>query len=208
MSYFDPFPSKLVGLPFYLIGAFPTGMLIAKFYGIDIQKSGSGNVGATNVARVIGKNAGILTLVGDVTKGILGTLLARVLIGSGAEAAVSLLGFVVVAGHCFSIPNRPGSTLFKGGKGVATSLGVILVLAPLVALASLVIFGIVLKISKLVSLASIGAAIAASVVYLFLNKSDDAFPALVAIALLIVFRHRGNLQRIIEGQEPKLGSKL
>lgn len=194
--------SILAFLPFYALGAFPTGILIAKTYGIDIASTGSGNVGATNVARTIGRTAGILTLAGDILKGILAVVIAKLLFSHGEDASIA--GLFAVCGHCFSIPGK-----FKGGKGVATALGVILALSPLVALICIVLFAGVFAVSRIVSISSVIATLSAPLCIFFLYPEKMwGFPV-AAIALLIVYRHRENLTRLIEGREPtfSLGSK-
>jgi glycerol-3-phosphate acyltransferase PlsY len=187
-------------IPFYLLGAFPTGVLVAKLHGVDITSKGSGNVGATNVSRVIGKKAGLLTLAGDLCKGSLAVLIGYAISPYGwfpAGAAVA-----VVCGHCFSVP-----PYLKGGKGVATALGAIIVLFPLSALVALATFGGVFAFSKIVSLASISAALVAPIFSLITNQPDMTSAALACMAGIIVYRHRENIQRLIEGREPRFSTK-
>jgi len=186
-------------IPFYLLGAFPTGYLLSKLHGINIASQGSGNVGATNVARVLGKRAGILTLLGDVCKGALGVALAGVIVGESWFAGAA--GFAVVLGHCFSIP-----PFLKGGKGVATALGVISVLYPTSAPVALIVFGAFFGVWKIVSLASIAATLVVPVWALITNADDAVSFSLMIIAALIVMRHEQNLRRLIEGQEPRFTS--
>ena len=187
-------------VPFYLLGAFPTGHLVAKVYGIDIASKGSGNVGATNVARVVGKRAGILTLLGDALKGALGVLIAGIVVGDAwfpGAAAVA-----VVAGHCFSVP-----PYLKGGKGVATALGVITVLYPSSSIVALITFGAFFAMWKIVSLASIAATLVVPMWALVTNAPDAVSVSLIATAALIVMRHEQNIKRLIEGREPKFESR-
>ena len=182
-------------LPFYLLGAFPTGVLISKIYGVDISSQGSGNVGATNVARVVGKRAGILTLLIDACKGGLGVALASWIVGE--PWFVGGASFAVVLGHCFSIP-----TIFKGGKGVATALGVITVLLPSSSIVALVVFGAFFGMFRIVSLAAIAATLMVPMWALVINASDAVCFSLMLIAGLIVMRHEQNIRRLIEGREP------
>jgi glycerol-3-phosphate acyltransferase PlsY len=183
-------------VPFYLLGAFPTGHLIAKVYGVDITSRGSGNVGATNVARVVGKRAGIFTLLGDMCKGALGVFIAGLIMGDvwfpGAAAVA------VVSGHCFSVP-----PYLKGGKGVATALGVISVLYPSSSMVALVTFGGFFAIWRIVSLASIAATLVVPMWALVTDAPDAVSVALIVIATLIVMRHEQNIKRLIEGREPR-----
>lgn len=187
-------------IPFYLLGAFPTGMLVARLYGVDITSQGSGNVGATNVSRIIGKKAGMLTLVGDLCKGLLAVLIGHSMAPFGWFASGAAVA--VVCGHCFSIPRY-----LKGGKGVATGLGAILALCPLAAFASLFTFAVFFSLSRFVSLASLAAALVATIVSLVTNQPDAVSAAMACMSAVIVYRHRENIQRLIEGREPKFSAK-
>jgi glycerol-3-phosphate acyltransferase PlsY len=187
-------------IPFYLIGAFPTGHLISKVHGVDITKQGSGNVGATNVARVVGKRAGVVTLLGDVLKGALGVAIARLAMGDDWFPGAAAIA--VVLGHCLSLP-----PYLKGGKGVATALGVIAVLYPSSSLVALITFGASFGIWKIVSLSSIAATIIVPMWALVTNASDAVSISLMVIAAIIVMRHEQNIKRLIEGREPRFSSK-
>lgn len=187
-------------IPFYALGCFPTGWLVARVHGIDITQEGSGNVGATNISRVIGKRAGILTLIGDVGKGALAVGLAQLF--SPVEWYVAGAGVAVVCGHCFSIP-----PWLKGGKGVATALGAILMVFPIGALIALLSFGLVFAVSKTVSVASLASATLVPLYSLLTNQSDARSIALVVIACVIVLRHKQNIVRLIEGREPTFSSR-
>lgn len=183
-------------VPFYLIGSFPTGHLIARARGVEIGAVGSGNVGATNVARVLGKQAGILTLLGDLSKGLLAVLFASLL--SSDPLFPALAAVAVVAGHCFSIPGR-----LKGGKGVATALGTILFMSTGTAAFALTVFIFVLQVWRMVSLASVSATLTVPAFLMLTGSPDYLSYAFAVIALIITFRHRENLQRIAQGKEPK-----
>ena len=182
-------------VPFYLLGALPTGYLISKLHGVNITSQGSGNVGATNVARIVGKRAGVFTLVADVCKGALGVALAWWILGEPWFAGAA--GVALVLGHCLSIP-----PFFKGGKGVATALGVISVLYPSSSLVALVVFGGFFAAWKIVSLASIAATLVVPMWALVTNAGDSISLSLMLIAALIVMRHEQNIRRLIEGREP------
>lgn len=179
----------------YLIGAMPSGKIIARAAGVDITAHGSGNVGATNVARVVGKRAGLLTLVLDILKGAAACLLAKY--ASSAENFHALAALAAVLGHCISLPPK-----LKGGKGVAASLGVALILAPRAACLGVAIFGLVFAMRNIVSLASISAALSIPIFAIFMGAPESYFYSLAAICLLIVFKHRENIKRLIEGREP------
>ncbi len=186
-------------LPFYLIGAFPTGTLISKLHGVDIASQGSGNVGATNVARVVGKRAGIFTLLCDALKGALGVGVAALVVG--IQWYVVSAGVAVVLGHCFSIPRY-----LKGGKGVATALGVIFALYPSSAAVALVTFGVVFAFSRIVSLASLAATCLVPLWAFVSNAPDATGVGFLAIAATIAYRHQENIRRIMEGREPKFST--
>jgi len=137
----------------YLCGSIPTGVIVAKLFGTkDIRQEGSGNIGATNVYRVLGKRLGALTLVGDVLKGVIPVILACVLVGD--ELWIALVALVTFLGHLFPVFLR-----FRGGKGVATALGVFLVIAPLVVPFSIIIFVLVVMKWRYVSLGSLAASV-------------------------------------------------
>lgn len=183
----------------YLLGAIPSGYVLGRLAGVDIRSAGSGNVGATNVARVVGKRQGILTLLIDVAKGVLPVIVGRRL--NLPELTIACAGIAAFLGHLYPIYLR-----FQGGKGVATALGVFLALAPLASLVLLVVFAVVMASSRIVSLSSIAAAAAAPLALWLL----DYPPVLVVmgslLAAMIVWRHRGNIQRLLSGTEPRFGS--
>jgi glycerol-3-phosphate acyltransferase PlsY len=180
----------------YLLGSIPTGYIMGLMAGVDVRARGSGNVGATNVARVLGKKEGLLTLLADAAKGLIPVFIARRL-GFDVDvlAAVALAAFL---GHVFPIFLK-----FRGGKGVATALGVFLGLAPLGTVVLMAVFAGVFLVSRTVSLCSMIAAAAAPVVF-WLSSYPAVWVATSAlIAALIILRHHANIQRLIDGTEPK-----
>ncbi len=187
----------------FFIGAIPIGFLIAHRKGVNIKSEGSGNTGATNVARVVGKSAGVITLVGDMLKGVLGVCVVflasqdtSLSYARFAELGASF-GFLAILGHCFS-----PFLGFRGGKGVATSLGVYLALAPLQSLTAVAVFAIVVKMTRFVSLGSISAALAMPLLLWISGTTPMLQLMTVLTGLLIGLRHSGNLQRLAEGTEP------
>jgi glycerol-3-phosphate acyltransferase PlsY len=150
------------------------------------------------VLRTLGKKAGALTFGGDFLKGALAVLCGLAL---GGESYGAYAGTAAVLGHCFSIPKR-----LKGGKGVATAFGVFAIAVPWAALGAFGAFLVTLKLGKMVSLASIVGALTAPVLGILSGASDSILPQLGAIALIVVWRHRPNIQRIVEGREPRIGS--
>jgi len=184
----------------YVVGSIPTGVLLARAVGVDVRSEGSGNIGATNVARTAGRKLGILTLVGDVLKGLLPVVAARAL--GQPEAVVAAVAVAALAGHVFSIFLR-----MQGGKGVATGAGVLLGLAPSVAPIPLVLFAAIFALSRIVSLASIVAAVSAPIALFVLGRSSTVTVAALVIAGLIVFRHGENISRLLAGTEQRFKSR-
>lgn len=186
----------LMLLAAYLIGAIPTGVILTRLTGSgDIRSSGSGNIGATNVYRVAGRKLGIITLLGDCLKGAIPVIAAQqgCNLSLGETALVALAAFL---GHCY-----PVYLGFKGGKGVATALGIFLVLSPLTILFALIVFALVLWRWSYISLASISAALATPFLLLGLTRSWALFCATLLIATLVIWRHKANIERLRLGTE-------
>jgi len=183
----------------YLLGSVPSGYVLGKLAGVDVRKAGSGNVGATNVARVVGKRQGIMTLLFDVAKGFLPVLFAQSM--HLDSSIVALTGVAAFVGHLYPIFLR-----FKGGKGVATALGVFVAVAPLGTMILFVVFAAVFAASRIVSLSSMVAAACAPVVLWSLSYTTSAVVMSSFIAVMIVWRHRGNIKRLLAGTEPRFGS--
>ena len=187
----------------YLLGSLPFGLILAKLFGGgDVRKAGSGNIGATNVLRVVGPLAGILTLLLDAAKGWSAVSLAGRVTHEQTTDMV-LAGFLAMIGHCF-----PLWLGFRGGKGVATAAGVFLALCPSAFLAALVLFIVVVSFWRYVSLASLAAAAALPLLVYLLWAPRFAPPESVtlgslAIAALVIVQHRGNINRLARGEEPK-----
>ncbi len=182
----------------YLIGAIPTGVILTKLAGgEDIRNAGSGNIGATNVYRVAGRKLGIITLVGDCLKGVIP--LAIAIWGFHlSEMGVALVALAAFIGHCY-----PVYLGFKGGKGVATALGIFLILSPLSVLCVLGVFVLVLWRWRYISLASISAAAAIPLLILLFEGSATLFGATLLIAALVIWKHRANIERLRAGTENK-----
>ena len=182
----------------YLCGSIPTGVILAKLFGTkDIRQEGSGNIGATNVYRVLGKGLGALTLVGDVLKGVIPVILACTL--AGDEIWIAVVAFVTFLGHLF-----PVFLKFRGGKGVATALGIFLVIAPLMVPLAIISFVLVAMKWRYVSLGSLAAS-ALMPIFLCVAGYPIAYVNLsLAMGCLIFYRHRGNIKRLREGSEKKI----
>src|SRR5215468_10214774 len=193
----------------YLLGSIPFGYLIVKLTsGADIRETGSGGTGATNVSRRAGKAAGVATLALDALKGAAAVLVARWLTGEpGTSWVVAAAAALAVVGHCYPVWLK-----FKGGKGVATGLGVFLAIAPWAALAALAVFIVVVWRTRYVSLGSIIAA-AFLPLWVFLTHTwiepvADFAPimtALCAVSAVIIFKHSENIKRLMVGEENKFG---
>lgn len=180
----------------YLLGSVPTGVLLSKACGVDIRATGSGNIGATNVYRTLGRRVGIMTLIGDCLKGLAPVLTAKAL---GLELEwVAAVGVAAFLGHVYTV-----FLGFKGGKGVATALGVFLGAAPLAVLVAVVVFALVLWKWRYVSLASISAAAAMPLIVFFTIKSLPVVVMALFIAALVIYKHKENIQRLLAGTESR-----
>jgi len=195
----------------YLLGAIPFGLVVSRGSGIDIRTQGSRNIGATNVARLLGKKMGALTLGLDLLKGFVPMFFAALLVGDAPrrDLIVALCGAATVLGHMF-----PVYLGFKGGKGVATGAGMLLGLAPVEFAVAMTVFGLVFTASRYVSLGSISAACAFPLTMFtrenLFNVDIQGYHTLIffaiGTALLLVFTHRENIHRLIQGTESKLTS--
>jgi acyl phosphate:glycerol-3-phosphate acyltransferase len=183
----------------YLLGSVPTGYLMGAWMGVDVRTAGSGNIGATNVARVIGKRQGILTLAADAAKGFIPVFAAAQL--GFAPPVAALAGTAAFLGHLY-----PAFLKFQGGKGVATALGVYVGLAPLATLVLIVVFAAVALTSRIVSLSSMAAALTAPVALWFFSYPPPVVGLSALIASMIIIRHRANIRRLRAGTEPRFGS--
>jgi glycerol-3-phosphate acyltransferase PlsY len=212
----------VIAVAAYLLGSIPTGYLVARAKGIDIRSVGSGNIGATNAMRALGKPAGIFVLLMDAAKGyaacFLGAFIAahftsryyemRSDADIVAQFKEGLEPFAIIAGLCAVLGHNYTCWLkFKGGKGIATSAGVYFALAPLAAGIALVTWIVTAVLTRYVSIASIAAAVALPTA-VWLTK-DSLFLGIVttALGLLAIFKHRGNIQRLLNGTEQRFGQK-
>ena len=186
----------LILIAIYLIAAIPTGVVIARLMGgEDVRQKGSGNIGATNVYRVAGKLAGVLTLVGDTLKGFLPLLAFKTWL-EPTPTQLGIASAVAILGHCYPVYLK-----FKGGKGVATALGIFLVLSPKAVFFALIVFILTVAITRYISLGSVLAALSAPLVILLLNHQQPIFLATLFIAALVIWRHNSNIRRLLDGTE-------
>jgi len=184
----------------YLVGSIPFGVVLARVQGVDILQQGSGNIGATNVARVLGKKAGLVTLFGDVLKGLLVVWCTSQFYAK--PILIALAGLMVFLGHLYSIFLK-----FKGGKGVATSLGLFAYIMPSATLGAATVFAISLWISGFVSMGSIMAAITLPLFAIYFKLPLPYIYLAVIVGLFTLQRHYGNILRIIEGTEEEFLKK-
>jgi glycerol-3-phosphate acyltransferase PlsY len=183
----------------YLLGSVPFGFLVAHAVrGVDVRTAGSGNTGATNVARVVGVGPGLLVLVLDAAKGALAVLLARAVL-PGAPQVQALAGLLAVIGHV-----APLWLGFRGGKGVATALGVLVVLVPLAAVAAVVAYAMAFALSRISSVGSLCAGAAALAASALWPGTRLAIGLTAALYALILFTHRGNIGRLLRHSERRL----
>ena len=181
----------------YILGSIPNALWIGKvFKGIDVREHGSKNTGSTNAARVLGAKLGILTLILDISKGAIPTLIASMLLDS--SISVILVGICAILGHSFSIFMK-----FKGGKAVATTVGVFIVLVPGAILLAAIIFFLVFGITRYVSLSSMIGAISLPIWIIIFYKNIPLTIFGIIIAILIIVRHKSNIQRLLDGTESK-----
>jgi glycerol-3-phosphate acyltransferase PlsY len=202
----------------YLLGSIPTGFLWARARGTDIRKVGSGNIGATNVMRSLGRGPGIMVLLLDAAKGFLPVFFAPLIVNSVAEASASAAAraaagvdrstlqivccISVIAGHNWTCWLK-----FKGGKGVATSAGALLAFLPVPLLCGLGVWLVVFGISRYVSLASISAALAVPIATWLTEKNATLFAFTAILGALAIYKHKSNIQRLLAGTENRVGTK-
>jgi acyl phosphate:glycerol-3-phosphate acyltransferase len=190
----------LLSIAAFIIGSIPTGLLIARIKGIDLKQKGSGNIGATNVLRTTGKWPAVFTLCGDILKGAAAVSLAR-----HFETGIlyeGVIGIFSILGHNFSLFLK-----FKGGKGVATSLGVLSMYSPITALLTVILWLVTVSITKY---SSLGALLSFGFlpISMILFDTRAKFPVALTMTLMIFARHSENISRLARGTEPKVGNKI
>jgi glycerol-3-phosphate acyltransferase PlsY len=184
----------------FLMGSIPFGVLIARVRGVDLKKVGSGNIGTTNVLRAMGKVPAVLTLAGDVLKGAIPVLAAKYLLDDLSMEGI--VGLSAILGHNFSLFLR-----FRGGKGVATSIGMLLVYSPYPAAATILIWLAVIFVTRYSSLGAIVSFGALPLSVYVLDNTKEKLIMSVVIAALLMIRHADNINRLMRGTEPKIGKR-
>lgn len=182
----------------YVIGSIPSGLILGKtLWHVDLRQHGSKNIGATNAWRTLGKLPGFIVFVSDLLKGMLGVYLGMMLVGS--STAMIIGGIMAIVGHSLSLFLK-----FKGGKGVATGLGVLIMLMPSVSAIVFLVWLIVVLISKYVSLGSIIAAVLVPVCAFIMGLSFDFVVFGIVAAVFVIYRHKSNIIRLMNGTENKI----
>jgi acyl phosphate:glycerol-3-phosphate acyltransferase len=193
--------SALGALLAYLIGAIPVGFIVGRLSGgVDIRRAGSGNIGATNVLRTLGRWPAVITLVGDVVKGALAVTVARAVIAAPWGAALGAV--LAVVGNCWPVFLR-----FRGGKGVATGFGAFLALVPWATAPAALVWIVVTASFRLVSLASVMACLCLPLGTALLGRPRAEVAAAAIAAVIIILRHHANIRRLTQGREPRLGER-
>lgn len=192
----------LTAIVSYLLGSIPTGYLVAKARGIDIRSVGSGNIGATNVFRILGKPAGITVLLIDALKGFVACRFVAFGPSAPSEAHQMVAGLFAILGHNYTCWLR-----FKGGKGIATSAGVLLALVPMAFAVALTVFLIILGLSRYVSLSSITAAIVLPIGVWLAGGTKRMIVLTIFLSLMAIYKHRANIRRLVAGTESRIGQK-
>ena len=183
----------------YLAGSLPFGVWVTRWArGVDVREQGSGNIGATNVARVAGKKLGVLVLVLDAAKGALPVVLALRMLPDSPRVHVAV-GAAAFLGHCFPVWLK-----FRGGKGVATAAGVLLVLVPWAALAGFAVYGLVLVTARVSSLGSLSAGVVAVATAVFTARAPEYAVLSGLLFVFMLWTHRGNIQRLLGRTERRL----
>lgn len=183
----------------YLLGSANSSIIVGKFYGVDVRQHGSGNAGATNTLRTLGKSAAAFVSIGDLLKGIIACLVGQLIAG---DVGLMFGGFASIVGH-----NWPIYFNFKGGKGILTSFAVVLMMDYKLGLILLGVFAVIVLITKYVSLSSMAAAVLFPIFAAFEGKGTSFIIFASLLAILAVYRHRANIQRLMNGTESKFGKK-
>lgn len=188
----------LIALAAYMIGSIPNGLILGKYlWNVDLRQFGSKNIGATNAYRVLGPKPAVWIFLTDLLKGVAGVYIGQYLAGNALAAIIG--GIAAIAGHNWSLFLR-----FKGGRGVATGLGVIAVIAPVVTVAVFSVWAVIVYFTRYVSLASIIAASLVPVFMWLMGERGEYFYFGVVAAFFVILRHKPNIERLIRGEELKI----
>ncbi|MCK4309035.1 MAG: glycerol-3-phosphate 1-O-acyltransferase PlsY [Candidatus Atribacteria bacterium] len=195
--------TALIIISCYLLGSIPFGYIVGKlFKKVDIREFGSGNIGATNVFRILGPSLASLVLIGDIGKGIFSIYLVQYL-NIDNLLIITIAGLAVICGHDWSL-----FLGFKGGKGIATTFGVVFALNPTISILALIIWGVVLITTRYVSLSSIFAVISIFIFTILFKQPYEYIIFSAIILILGIFKHKENIERLKSGKERKIGEKI
>jgi len=192
--------SAILILGGYLLGSVPTGLLAGRAYGVDVRQVGSGNIGMANVLRAAGKAAAGITMIGDMLKGLVPVLTARLLVDS--DWVVAAVALAALAGHCWPVFLR-----FKGGKGVATGAGTSIGLAPVVGIGLFAFWWVVVLVSRYTSLGAIAVMVLSPVAFYLSGQPTPYVMYTIAGGALVLWKHRENARALLKGTERKIGQK-
>jgi acyl phosphate:glycerol-3-phosphate acyltransferase len=184
----------------YVLGSVPTGYLVGRLLGVDVRKVGSGNIGTANVLRAAGKRAAMLTLAGDMLKGLIPVVVARLLVTN--DWLIAAVAFAAVIGHCWPVFLR-----FKGGKAVATGAGTTIGLAPMIGLGLFAFWWAVVLVSRYTSLGAISVMVVSPIVFLIAGQPLPYVLYTIVGGALVLWRHRENARALINGTERKVGER-
>jgi glycerol-3-phosphate acyltransferase PlsY len=203
MAFLEEFEMNIIVSIFaFIFGSIPWGFIIGKLKGIDLRKTGSGNIGTTNVLRVIGKKEALATLLLDISKGFIPVMLLRLFYEESNMLLLGFTGIAAILGHCFTPFLK-----FKGGKGVATSVGVILAFSPLAGLTTVIIWLSTFAVFRISSLSALVAFGVLPLVTMILRYPDEVTVFAFIITAIIYLRHLSNIKRLLKGTETKIGDK-
>ncbi len=202
LNGYDVLKLVLVAIGGYLLGSANSSLIVGKFYGVDVRKHGSGNAGATNTLRTLGKSAALIATIGDMLKGFIACIIGFYIMGSYGELGIMTGGVAAIVGH-----NWPVYFGFKGGKGILTTLAVVLMMDWKIALVLLCIFIIIVAITRYVSLGSVVSSVLFPIAGFAFEKTGVFICFAAFLGILAVIRHRSNIARILNGTESKLGKK-
>ncbi|HEY6635695.1 MAG TPA: glycerol-3-phosphate 1-O-acyltransferase PlsY [Acidimicrobiia bacterium] len=185
----------------YVVGSIDFAVIVARMHGVDIHSVGSGNPGASNVLRSLGRVPAAMVLLGDTLKGVVGAAMGMIASGTGDPLVewAFLAGFAAIIGHCYPIFHR-----FRGGKGVATGLGVLLFTIPIVGVIVVTAWIVLVKLTKTASISSLIVVLASIPLALWQGVRGMSLVWLLASIVLVVWRHRGNIQRVVRGSEQRV----
>jgi glycerol-3-phosphate acyltransferase PlsY len=184
----------------YVLGSVPTGYLVGRTFGVDVRKVGSGNIGTANVLRAAGKWAAVLTLVGDMLKGLVPVVVARLVVDN--DWIIAAVAFAAVAGHCWPVFLR-----FRGGKAVATGAGTTIGLAPIIGLGLFAFWWAVVLVSRYTSLGAIAVMVVSPLVFLISHQPLPYLLYTIVGGALVLWRHRENARALLKGTERKVGQR-